>query len=58
MNHFAENGKEYLRKEQDELRQYRSNQGRSPEQQEANYKMMLISIIGLVVTMILAAIFN
>ena len=58
MNHFAENGKEYLRKEEDELRQYRSNQGRSPEQQEGNYKMMLISIIGLAVTIILAAIFN
>ena len=27
MNHFANNGKEYLKKK----RQYRSNQGRSPE---------------------------
>lgn len=36
MNHFANNGKEYLRKK----RQYRSTQGRSPKQVESNYKIM------------------
>jgi uncharacterized coiled-coil DUF342 family protein len=37
MNHFANNGKEYLRKEK-KVRQYRSNQGRSPERMEKTYK--------------------
>ena len=36
MNHFANNGKEYLKKD----RQYRSNQGRTPEQVEVNYKIV------------------
>ena len=31
-------------------RQYRSNQGRSPQQQEKNYKLMFISVIGLIIT--------
>ena len=44
MNHFMNNGKEYLRKP----RQYRSNQGRSPHQVEGNYKIMLWSLIGLI----------
>ena len=34
-------------------RQYRSNQGRSPKQREANYKMTCWSIIGLVVALLL-----
>ena len=44
MNHFMNNGKEYLKKP----RQYRSNQGRSPQQVESNYKIMLWSLIGLI----------
>ena len=44
MNHFMNNGKEYLKKP----RQYRSNQGRSPSQVEGNYKIMLWSLIGLI----------
>ena len=44
MNHFMNNGKEYLKKP----RQYRSNQGRSPNQVEGNYKIMLWSLIGLI----------
>jgi len=40
MKHFMNNGKEYLR-------QYRSNQGRSPRQTEGNYKIMYWSLIGL-----------
>ena len=31
------------------VRQYRSNQGRSPEKTEANYKVIGISFIGMVV---------
>lgn len=34
-------------------RQYRSNQGKSPEQQEKNNKMLGWSLIGLVITIIL-----
>jgi len=37
-------------------RQYRSNQGRSPKQQENNYKMMgwsLIGIIGILIVILL-----
>lgn len=33
-------------------RQYRSNQGRSPKQTETNYKLMFISVIGLIVTFV------
>ncbi len=39
MNHFMNNGKEYLKKE-NKVRQYRSNQGRSPERMEKTYKMI------------------
>lgn len=44
MNHFANNGKEYLRK--DKVRQYRSNQGRSPRQVEGNYKVLEWTFVG------------
>lgn len=52
MNHFANNGKEYLRKE-NKVRQYRSNQGRSPRQMENSYKaiewtFMVGVVIGIV----------
>jgi len=50
MNHFANNGKEYLRK--DKLRQYRSNQGRSPKQMENNYKIVEWTFIGGIVVAI------
>ena len=33
-------------------RQYRSNQGRSPRQQESNEKMMFVSCMGLLATML------
>ena len=33
-------------------RQYRSNQGRSPEQTEGNYKLLFVSVIGLIVTFV------
>jgi len=33
-------------------RQYRSNQGRSPKQTEGNYKLLFISVIGLIVTFV------
>ena len=50
MNHFMNNGKEYLKKP----RQYRSNQGRSPRQVEGNYKIMLWSLIGLLGTVLIS----
>tara|TARA_B100000963_G_C22116946_1_gene447351 strand:- start:365 stop:517 length:153 start_codon:yes stop_codon:yes gene_type:complete len=39
------NGKEYLKKD----RQYRSNQGRSPKQQESNEIAAFVSFVGLIV---------
>jgi len=33
-------------------RQYRSNQGKSPEQQEKNNKMLGWSLVGLIITII------
>ncbi len=41
-----------MNKKENKVRQYRSNQGRSPRQQEENEKMMFVSCIGLLVTMI------
>jgi hypothetical protein len=40
------------------IRQYRSNQGRSPRQMENNYKIMGWSIIALVGTIVIAGIVN
>lgn len=51
MNHFMNNGKEYLKK--NKVRQYRSNQGRSPQQIESNYKVMSWALTGLLVTLII-----
>ena len=48
MNHFMNNGKEYLKKE-NKVRQYRSNQGRSPHQMENSYKAVEWSFVGLLV---------
>lgn len=39
-------------KKENKVRQYRSNQGRSPKQQEANEKMMFVSCCGLLITML------
>ena len=52
MNHFMNNGKEYLKKE-NKVRQYRSNQGRSPRQMEKAYKMISWSFLGLIGTVII-----
>jgi len=41
-----------MNKKEKKVRQYRSNQGRSPRQQESNEKMMFISCMGLLVTML------
>ncbi len=32
------------------IRQYRSNQGRSPKQTESNYKLVFYSFVGLIIT--------
>lgn len=40
------------------VRQYRSNQGRSPQKTEANYKVMGLAILGMVVGLLGMVIFN
>lgn len=55
MNHFANNGKEYL-KRMKENNKYR--QGRSKEQMKASYIGAFISIIGLAVIAICLLIFR
>jgi len=37
------------------IRQYRSNQGRSPRQQQSNEIAAFVSVIGLIVTLIVIA---
>jgi len=39
-------------KKEKKVRQYRSNQGRSPIQQESNEKVMMLGCIGLAITII------
>jgi|APSaa5957512535_1039671.scaffolds.fasta_scaffold258942_2 hypothetical protein len=39
-------------KKEKKVRQYRSNQGRSPKQQNENEKMMFVSCCGLLVIML------
>ena len=39
-------------KKEKKVRQYRSNQGRSPKQQESNESMMFVSCCGLLVIML------
>jgi hypothetical protein len=39
-------------KKEKKVRQYRSNQGRSPKQQNENEKMMFVSCMGLLITML------
>ena len=48
MKHYFNEGKEIIKK-----RQYRSNQGRSPRQQENNYKMAFWSMVGLGIIFVL-----
>jgi len=40
------------------VRQYRSNQGRSPQQMESNYKVMAYGCITLLVALIIGGIIN
>jgi hypothetical protein len=40
------------------VRQYRSNQGRSPQQMESNYKVMAYGCITLLVAIIIGGIIN
>lgn len=51
MNHFMNNGKEYLK--ENKVRQYRSNQGRSPERMEKTYKMISWSFTGFILTLVI-----
>tara|TARA_B100000902_G_C26964777_1_gene742325 strand:+ start:187 stop:342 length:156 start_codon:yes stop_codon:yes gene_type:complete len=39
-------------KKEKKVRQYRSNQGRSPKQQESNEKAMFVSCMGLLVMLL------
>jgi len=48
MNHFMNNSKEYLKDKK--VRQYRSNQGRSPQQMENSYKAIEWTFIGGLIT--------
>tara|TARA_B110000285_G_scaffold212057_1_gene255279 strand:- start:238 stop:399 length:162 start_codon:yes stop_codon:yes gene_type:complete len=45
-------------KKEKKVRQYRSNQGRSPRQQEGNEKMMFVSCMGLFVTLVCIIIYG
>ena len=47
MNHFANNGKEYLRKKSSTEDDIKYRQGRSKKQVENNEKIMFIALIGL-----------
>ena len=42
----------YKMKKENKVRQYRSNQGRSPEQQQSNEKAMFVSCMGLLVMLL------
>lgn len=54
MEHFANNGKEYLKKD----RQYRSNQGRSPEDEEKIYKGCFWITLIFIVCVCIFALYN
>ena len=41
-----------MKKIKKKIRQYRSNQGRSPNKMEESYKVMFISIIMIIITII------
>ena len=55
MKHFMNNGKEYLRMTEEDKR-YR--QGRSRASVEASYKALFIAVVGMIVTLIVAAIIS
>jgi len=55
MKHFMNNGKEYLRMTEEDAK-YR--QGRSRERVEASYKGLLLAVVGMIVTLIVAAIIS
>jgi len=40
------------------VRQYRSNQGRSPQKTEANYKVMFLALAGMVIMLIGTMLYN
>lgn len=40
------------------VRQYRSNQGRSPQKTEANYKVMFLALAGMVTMLIGTMLYN
>ena len=40
------------------VRQYRSNQGRSPHQQRGSYMVMAVAMLGMVATVLILAISN
>lgn len=55
MKHFTNNGKEYLKMKEEDMK-YR--QGRSRQSVEASYKGAAFSIIGIIVILIIAAIIS
>ena len=56
MNHFMNNGKEYLRKgKKDSKFEY---QGRSEKQYQDSFKFFLISALGFFITFIIAWLYN
>ena len=55
MKHFMNNGKEYLKMTEEDIK-YR--QGRSRKSVEASYKAAAIAIVGMIVTLVIAAIIS
>ena len=55
MKHFMNNGKEYLKMTEEDIK-YR--QGRSRKSVEASYKAAAIAIVGTIVTLVIAAIIS
>tara|TARA_R100000734_G_C3298653_1_gene89549 strand:+ start:895 stop:1086 length:192 start_codon:yes stop_codon:yes gene_type:complete len=55
MKHFMNNGKEYLKMTEEDIK-YR--QGRSRKSVEASYKAAAIAIAGMIVTLVIAAIIS
>ena len=55
MKHFMNNGKEYLKMTEEDIK-YR--QGRSRKNVEASYKAAAIAIIGMIVTLVVGAILS
>ena len=58
MNHFYNNGQEYLRKkildaERKKQRLYRSRQGKSDERYSRDMKLTLVSYVGLIIMLLI-----